>query len=205
MQLISQKISTSSATMAIINSKKATSGPLCNLLKLRFNNIKNNWNSIFIIIPDNTLMRISSITTHHPILFASKLSRMITSQKPIDLFLFHFHILLLLLDSHNKPPISSKLGLALRLSQITLFFNPLMRSRWLRMSLQFITIIPFFLYHFDILTFLRILDISSLLRFVTDTWTWTYFVYTWLRWFWVGELIVGFDETTFFLIQVYWL
>lgn len=186
MQLISQEISARSSTMSIINSKKAASWPLCNLFKLRFNNIKDYRNPIFIIIPNNALMCISSITTNHPILFTSKLSRMITSQKPVNLLLFHLHILLLLLNCHNEPPISSKLSLTLLLSQITLFFNPLMRSRGLRMCLQFITIIPFFLF----LAF--ILNDSSLLRFVSDTWTRTYFVYAWLRWFWDGELIVSF-------------
>ena len=131
MQLISQEISTRRSTMTIINSKETTSRPLCNLLKLGFNNIKNNRNPIFIIIPHNTLMRIRSITTDNPIFLASKLSRMITSQKPINLLLLHLHILLLLLNRHNKPPISSKLSLALGLAEITLFFNALMRSRWL--------------------------------------------------------------------------
>ena len=195
MQLISQKISTSSTTMTIINSEETTSWPFCNLLKLGFYNIKNNWNPILIIIPYNALMRISSIATNNPILLASKLSRMITSQKAINLLLVHFHVLLLLLNCHNKPPVSSKL--ALRLTQIILFFNPLMRSRRLRMCLKFITIIPFFLF----LTFLNILDIC--LRLVTHTRTWTYFIYAWLWWFWVRKLIFAFNETTFF--HVYWL
>lgn len=202
MKLISQEISASSTTMPIINSKETASWPFCNLLKLRFNNIKDNWNPIFIIIPDNPLMRICSITTNNPIFFASKFSRVITSQKPINLFLFHLHILLLLLNGHNKASVSSKLSLALWLAQITLFFNPLMRARRLRMCLQFITIIPFFLYHLSILTFLSILDTSSLLRLVTDTRTRTNFVYAWLRLFWVLKLVVVFYETTFFLVII---
>jgi hypothetical protein len=62
------------------------------------------------------LMCISSIATNNSILFASKLCRVVTSQKPINLFLFHLHILLLLLNGHNKASIGCKLSLALRLA-----------------------------------------------------------------------------------------
>lgn len=62
-------------------------------------------------------MRVGSITAHNSIFLASKLGRMVGRNEPIDLFLFHLHVFLLLLGCHDEPAIGYKLVLTLRLVQ----------------------------------------------------------------------------------------
>lgn len=105
MKLISEEISTCRSSMAIINSKKRTSGPVINLFEFGFNNIKNNRDSVLIIISNNTLMSICWVTANNSILFACKFSRVIRCNISIDLLLLHLHIFLLLLYRHNESSI----------------------------------------------------------------------------------------------------
>ena len=130
--------------MTIIDSKERASGPIINLFEFWLYYIENNWYSVFIIISNNTLMSISWITADNTILFACKFCRVIRSYKSIDLFLLHFHVFLLLLNSHNKSSIGCKLILAFWLLNIWVtviwwLFNFLMTWRRLRSTLVFIS------------------------------------------------------------------
>ena len=115
MKLISKIISTSSSTMAIIDREEGAPWPFFDLFKLWFNDIQNDWNSIFIVISDNSLMGIGWITTDNTILFAGELCWMIWGDISIDLVLFHFHVLLLLLHGHNETSIGYQLIMTFRL------------------------------------------------------------------------------------------
>ena len=168
MKLISEKISTCRSSVTIINCKKRTPWPVINLLEFWFNYIKYYRYSVFIIISDNTLMSICWITTDDTILFASKFCWVIRSYKSIDLFLFHFYVFLLLLNSHNKSSIGCKLILAFRLlniwvSVIRWFFNFLMAWRWLRSTLVFVSTIRW----------------TCVLWFISNSWTCSKFIYSW--------------------------
>lgn len=92
--------------MAIVNCKETTPGPVLHLLKLRLNYVKNDGDAILIVVTDNALMCICRVAADDAVLLASKLGRMIRLDKPFDLLLFHFHVLLLLLDSHNEATVS---------------------------------------------------------------------------------------------------
>jgi len=94
--------------MSIINRKERASRPLLHLLKLRFNNIKYNRDPILIVIPDNALMGISTVTIHHSILLAGEFGRMIGVCESLDLLLLHLHVLLLLLGCHDEPTVGNQ-------------------------------------------------------------------------------------------------
>jgi len=125
MKLISKIICTSGSSMAIVYGKEWASWPFFNLFKFRFDYIQNNRNPIFIIISDNTLMGIGWITTDYTVLLASKFSWVIRRNITVDLVLFHFHILLLLLHSHNKSSVGYQLIMTFRLLKwfLTLFLG----------------------------------------------------------------------------------
>jgi hypothetical protein len=59
--------------MAIIYSKKGTSWPVLSLLELWFYNVQNYWNSVLIVISNDTLMSICSIGSHNSISLACEL------------------------------------------------------------------------------------------------------------------------------------
>ena len=120
MQLISKKISTSCASMTVIDSKEWASWPILDLLKLWFYDVQNNGYSIFIVISYDTLMSVGGIATHDSILFTGEFGRMVRSNVPINLLLFHSHVFGLLLDSHDEASIGSQLVLTFRLLQGTL-------------------------------------------------------------------------------------
>jgi hypothetical protein len=76
-KLISQIVSTCCTSMTIVYSEEGASWPLIHLLKLRLDNIKNNTDSILIIVPYNTLMGVGRVAAYDAILLACKLGRMI--------------------------------------------------------------------------------------------------------------------------------
>lgn len=81
MQIIPEKISTSGSPMPIINAKKAALWPRCiTRFTLGLHNIQNNSNPIFIIIPCNSLIGISSISTNKAITLIRILSILIFRQ-----------------------------------------------------------------------------------------------------------------------------
>ena len=108
--------------MAIINCKEAASGPILNLLEFGSNYIKNNGYSVLIVVPYNALMSIGRVGRDHSILLAGELGRVIRSNESVNLLLFHLHVLLLLLNSHNESSVSCQSILRFRLRQILLLF-----------------------------------------------------------------------------------
>jgi hypothetical protein len=90
MKLISQIISTSSSSMSIINSKEWASGPKANILKLRFDYVKYNWNSVFIIISHYSLMSIRSIRHDNSVSLACKFSWFVILSEDYSRIEFHF-------------------------------------------------------------------------------------------------------------------
>lgn len=166
MKLISKKVCACWSSMPIVNCKEWASRPVIYLFELRFNNIQNYRDSIFIIISYNTLMSVCWITANYSIFFTSKLCRMIWSNKSVDLFLFHFYIFLLLLYSHYKSSVGCQLILTFWLMNVLMtrflrwFLYFLMSRRWLGSTLIFISTI--------------LLDIT--LRFISNTWACSKFI-----------------------------
>ena len=105
MELISKIISACRPSMPVIYCKKWASWPFINIFKLRFNDIKNDRNSVFVIISNNALMRISRVAWYHAIFLACELCRMVWANKPFDLLMLHFDVFLLLLCSHDEPSV----------------------------------------------------------------------------------------------------
>ena len=69
MQAIPQKISTSTPTVSIINTKEWTSGPMFIFAIGRFQNIQNNRDSIFIVISHKTLICVCCIGSYYSVSF----------------------------------------------------------------------------------------------------------------------------------------
>jgi hypothetical protein len=68
-KVVSQEISTGVSTVTIENSEEGAFGPSFTFLLWRLLNIKNNTDSVFIIVTDYSLVGVSSITFDHSILF----------------------------------------------------------------------------------------------------------------------------------------
>ena len=78
-------------------------------------------------------MCVGCIRRDNAIFLASKFGRMIRSYKAVNLLLFHLHILLLLLHSHDETSVSRQLILALG-SCHRLLLDDLVGTRWLRLA-----------------------------------------------------------------------
>jgi hypothetical protein len=61
MELISQEVSALGTSVTVVNAEKGTSRPVLGIFKLRLDDVQNNRNPIFVVIPDNSLMCISCI------------------------------------------------------------------------------------------------------------------------------------------------
>lgn len=120
MKLVSKEIGTSCASVSIVDCEEWAARPVFDLFKLWLDDVQNNWNSILIIISHNALMSVCSITWYYSILFACELCGMVRWNVPIDLFLLHSHILLLLLNSHNEPTVGGQLIFTFWLSHLGL-------------------------------------------------------------------------------------
>lgn len=101
--------------MTVIDGKEGAPRPIFNLLELGFDNVENDRDAILIIVSDDSLMRVGRVTTHDAILLAGELSWVVRLHEPLYLLLLHFHVFLLLLDSHNETAVGCQLVLALRL------------------------------------------------------------------------------------------
>ena len=116
-ELVPQEIRARSPSMAIVYREEGAPGPLFHLLELRLDDVQNNGHSVFIIVPDDTLMRVGSVATDDSVLLASELGWVVGLDEPIDLLFLHPHVVLLLLEGHNKPSVFYQLSLALRLAE----------------------------------------------------------------------------------------
>ena len=67
MQIVSQKISAGCSSMSIKNSKKWTFRPFFALPWMRFQNIQNNTDSIFIVVSNNSLVSIRCISSYNSV------------------------------------------------------------------------------------------------------------------------------------------
>jgi len=105
MQLITEKVGASGATMAIVYGEETAPGPVLHLLKLRLNYIENDGDAVLVIVTNYTLMRIRRVAADNAVLLACKLGWMVRLHKPFDLLLLHFHVLLLLLDGHDEATV----------------------------------------------------------------------------------------------------
>lgn len=134
MKLVSQVVSTCSPTMPVIDCEEGASGPFFNLFELRFDYVQYNAYPIFVIVPHDPLMCIGRVATYNTVLFAGELGWMIGLNIPIDLFLLHLHIFLLLLGRHDETSVRHQLVLRLRLGQTALIMPSsllLLRARLL--------------------------------------------------------------------------
>ena len=76
MQIVSQKVSTHRSTVPIIDPEKRTFRPALRfiILRLWLHDIKYNGYSIFIIVSNNTLVGVGTISCDQPIPLVGKLS-----------------------------------------------------------------------------------------------------------------------------------
>lgn len=81
MQLVPQIVSTRRSTMAIIDSKEGTSGPILSIFEFWLDYVQYNGDTIFIVVPDDSLMSIRRIWSNHSISFAGKLCRLVGLNK----------------------------------------------------------------------------------------------------------------------------
>ena len=57
-KLVSEVVSTGCATMTVVNSEEGASRPLVDLLELRLNDVENDADSVFVVVPDDALMSV---------------------------------------------------------------------------------------------------------------------------------------------------
>lgn len=86
--------------MAIINREERAPGPEIYLLELWFYDVQNDRNTIFIVVPDHTLVCIRCISYYDSIFLWRKLSWVIVLSELNNLLFFHLHVLFSLADSH---------------------------------------------------------------------------------------------------------
>lgn len=147
MQLVPKKVGTSRAAVAVINGKEWAPWPIFYLFELRFDDVQDNRDAVLVVISYNSLVSVRRIAAHDAIFLAREFSRVIGLNEPLDLFLFHLHIFLLLLYCHDESSVGRELVLALRLMHIWTacrtvrislrFLYLLMRGWWLGMTSVF--------------------------------------------------------------------
>ena len=108
MKLISEVVGTCSSSMAVVDCEERASWPLIYILKLWLDDIQDNGNSIFIVVSDDSLVSVCTITAHDSIFLTSKLGWVVRGDVPFDLLMLHFDVLLLLLVGHNEATICHK-------------------------------------------------------------------------------------------------
>ena len=100
MKLVSQKVGALSPTMAIVNGKERAPRPEVDLLELGLDDIENDRDSVFVIVPHHSLVRIGRICDYNAIFLGCKLRWVIVLSEFHDLLLFHFHVFFALTDGH---------------------------------------------------------------------------------------------------------
>ena len=68
MQLVSQKVSALCSTMSIVDSEEGAARPVSRFLKLRLDNIQDDADSVFIVVPYYALMSVCCVRDNHSIL-----------------------------------------------------------------------------------------------------------------------------------------
>lgn len=75
MEVVSEEVSTDVAAMTIIDAEEGALRPFCprELLRLRFHNVQDDRYSIFIVVTNDTLIRIGTISCHNTVAFGGEL------------------------------------------------------------------------------------------------------------------------------------
>jgi hypothetical protein len=84
MELVSQKVRTLGASMTVIDTKKGASRPVGCFFEFRLDDVQDNRDSIFVVIPNNSLVSVSCIGDNDPILFRGIFSRLVSLCKTAD-------------------------------------------------------------------------------------------------------------------------
>ena len=92
--------------MAVINGEEGASWPIFYRFEFRFNDIQNNADSIFIIIPNHALVSVGGIGYDNSVFLTSELSCVVVLFEAVDLIFFHLLILLALFICHFHPTIN---------------------------------------------------------------------------------------------------
>lgn len=100
MKLVSEEVRTLSSTMTIVDCKERAARPKVDLLELGFYDIQDYRDTILVVIPHHTLMSVCCVCHHYPILFRSKLCRIIVLSELYNLLLLHLHIFFSLAHCH---------------------------------------------------------------------------------------------------------
>jgi len=119
-QLISKVVSAGSSSVAVVDCEERAPRPLVDLFELWLDDVKNDADSILVIVPNDALVSVGRVAAHHSILFAGKFGRMVRVDESVNLLLLHFHVLLLLLCCHYKATVGHQLVLRFRLVHATL-------------------------------------------------------------------------------------
>ena len=108
--------------MAIIDSEERASRPVVNLFEFRFNYIQNDADSVFIVVSYHSLVCVGCIGYNYSVLLWGKLCWVVILTEFINLFVFHFSVLLSLCNSHLHPPVNNNPILILLINLFLLLF-----------------------------------------------------------------------------------
>ena len=108
--------------MTIVDSEERASWPVVNLFEFRLNNIQNYADSVFIIVSYHALRCVRGIGDNYSILLRCKLCWIVVLTEFMNLFFFHFSVLLSLCYCHLHPSVNNDSILILLLKFFLLLF-----------------------------------------------------------------------------------
>lgn len=66
-EMVSQELSARGTTMAIVNAEKGAFGPFFVFPVVRLDDVEDDTHSVFVVVPDQTLVSIGCVTSHHSV------------------------------------------------------------------------------------------------------------------------------------------
>ena len=99
-KLIPQVVGARSSTMPIVDREEGAPWPVVNLLEFGLDDVENDRDSIFVVVPNHALMRVSRVCHNDAVLLAGELGRVVALLESGDLLLFHLLVLVSLTHRH---------------------------------------------------------------------------------------------------------
>lgn len=86
-QVVTEKVSADVPSVPIINSEERALGPFCTavLLRLRLHYVEYDGNSILVVVPDDSLVRVGSICGDNAVSLGTVLGRLIVRHQLLDM------------------------------------------------------------------------------------------------------------------------
>lgn len=75
--------------MAVVDSKEGTSWPVLGLLKLGLDDVEDDADSVFVVVPDDPLVGVSSVRNYHSVSLTCELGRLIVLYELNRWVIFH--------------------------------------------------------------------------------------------------------------------